>query len=205
MALRIDMERALRRTDLAWRLGQISEGAAVQGIFFTNLDERARELGPAVQAAYRDYFKIYKFSAFRMYPCKDYLTRLVALADVGFDGDTYHGIRMIHQAAFPAWRRTLLGRSWFAIFGSDFRGVLKHMCSTLTSVANYCTAELVQADPLIVRFRNQYVYVEHAMVGSIEGVAKTCNANVRVEVQMSGPFTGNLVIQPLAAELPVAG
>lgn len=203
MSAGIDLKRALRKTDLSWRLEQLPKEAAVRGAFFNMLDERAREVSPELQASYRRYFKTYEFSTLRFYSCKDYLLRLVVLANAAFD-DPYRGIRVFQAAAFPAWRRTLIGRSWFALFGSDFRGVLRQMCSTFTSVANYCSAELVEnSEPLVVRFRRQYVYIEHAMLGAIEGVARACDQPVRLSVQLVDPFNGDVIVQRPGAELSV--
>jgi len=104
------LEECFAHTDLQWRLGQIPDSHAVRGVFMNMLDERAGEFGPQVQQTYRSFFQTYSFAPVRLYPVKDYLTRLVKLAQIKWGGpDIYRGIFEIQAAAFPAWSRSLPG------------------------------------------------------------------------------------------------
>ena len=88
-------------TDLEWRLKQIPDSASCRGVYFNMLDERAREYGPNVQAAYRDFFKTHKFSPLRLFSVKDYLTRMLMLANIQFGApNIYRGVFELQAASY---------------------------------------------------------------------------------------------------------
>jgi uncharacterized protein (TIGR02265 family) len=191
------MRECFEHTDLEWRLGQIPEWAACRGVFFNMLDERAGELGAATQSQYRGFFRTHRFTAFRLYPVKDYLTRMVKLAHIHFGEEKiYQGIFEIQAQAYPAWRRTVLGAASFAMLGSDFDRILRLVIRQMPRVVNYMRAELQTEAPglHIVKFRDEYVYIEHAMVGALHGLARSCGVDAQIRVNLDGPFNGTVHI-----------
>jgi uncharacterized protein (TIGR02265 family) len=186
------MKECFEHTDLEWRLQHIPDRAACRGVFFNMLDTRARAFGVEVQREYRDFFKLHDFSALRLYPVKDYLTRLVKLAQIQFGGpNIYQGIFQIQEQAFPTWKTTLIGRAGFAIFGANLEAVLDIICRPPSKAQNYGRAELTRiADGFEVRFFDEYVYIQHAMAGALKGVARACNKEVKVSVELKDAFEG---------------
>src|SRR5258706_6815629 len=135
-------------TDLEWRLAQIPDDAACRGVFFNMLDQRASEFGPDIQSEYRRFFKLYSFSGLRLYSVKDYLTRIVKLAEMRFGAaNIYHGIFEIQAAAFPTWRRTLVGRAAFGIIGSEFATVMRIATRNTQKSWNYGSYDFFEDRP----------------------------------------------------------
>ena len=103
------MKECYAHTDLEWRLAQIPNHAANRGIFSNMLDDLAGNLSPETQRRYREFFQTYRFSAFKYYPIKDYLTRMVKLSEIHF------GVENIYRASTNSKRtRTRTGgkHSW---------------------------------------------------------------------------------------------
>ena len=194
------LQECYANTDLQWRLGTIPDEWAVRGVFFNMLDDRAGELDPATQRAYRDYFRIHRFSPFRFYPVKDYLTRIVLVSQIHFGArNIYQGIFEIQRHAFSTWRGTLIGRAAFAVLGRNLDAVLAgteraYMGKTAT---NYTDLHVVHenASTVRVRFRSEPVYIEHAMRGALAGVIDACGIDADVEADLTGPFDGDVVIR----------
>jgi uncharacterized protein (TIGR02265 family) len=192
------MKACFEHTDLEWRLKQIPDSAMARGVFFNMLDDRASELGPETQRAYRSFFTTYRFSAFRLYPVKDYLTRMVKLAQLQFGGpNIYRGIYEIQAQAYPSWRRTVLGAASFAVLGSDFDRILGLVIRQMPRVVNYMTAELQHPERGIyeISFSNEYVYIEHAMAGALDGLARSCGLGARLSTRLDTPFKGTVRIE----------
>ena len=186
------LKECFAHTDLEWRLRQIPENAACRGVYFNMLDERAAAFGRDAQNEYRNFFKLIQFSAFRLYPIRDYLTRMVKLAAIQFGAPNIHrGLFEIQAAAWPAWRRTLVGRATFAILGSDFDGVIRVMGGAVSKSLNHGSCKIVSNGPsqYIARFVEQYVYIEHAMAGALSGVARACGVDVELETRLGTPST----------------
>lgn len=184
-----------RHTDLAWRLTQIPPDATCRGAFFNMLDDRAGTLGAATQEEYRRFFRIHRFSSFRMYPVSDYLTRLVVLAQIHFGAEAiYPGIRELQSGAFDAWAETLLGKAALAVvdpsLGSMFRMLERAYASK--TVVSHARLEVTSESSreIVVEVRSEFVYIEHAMVGAAEGIARVCHVPVEVTAELSTPFDG---------------
>jgi uncharacterized protein (TIGR02265 family) len=189
------LEVCFAHTDLAWRLTQIPDHYAVRGVFMNMLDERAEEFGPDVQAAYRRFFGTFQFAGIRLYPVKDYLTRLVKLAAIRFGGPGIHqGLFEIQAAAFPAWRRSLPGRMTFAVLGSNLDAILKVTNRAMSGAINHGTCQIAKLGPdrYVASFRDQPNYVEHSMAGALAGVARACGLDVAVETEMLDAFNGDV-------------
>lgn len=193
------LEACEEATDLTWRLAQIPPEATCRGAFFNMLDDRAGTLSLETQSEYRRFFRIHRFASFRMYPLSDYLTRLVVLSQIHYGADRiYPGVRQLQSGAFDAWADTLLGKAALAVvdpsLGSMLR-MLERAYASRTVVSN-ARFHVVSETPteIVTGIEEEYVYIEHAMVGAIEGVARVCGVNVTVTAELSGPFDGALRI-----------
>ncbi len=193
------LEACERTTDLAWRLTQVPSDACCRGAFFNMLDERAGALGPETQDEYRRFFRVYRHPSFKMFPVSDYLTRLVVLAQVHYGADhIYTGIRQLQSGAFDAWAETLLGKAAIAVVDPSFPSMLRMLERAYASrtVVSHARFRVVSetAEEVVTELEQEYVYIEHAMVGAIEGVARVCGVEVSVTPELKGPFDGVLRI-----------
>jgi uncharacterized protein (TIGR02265 family) len=187
-------------TDLKWRLGAIPADATCRGAFFNMLDDRAGTLSPDSQAEYRRFFKIHRFSAFRMYPVRDYVTRIVVLSQIHFGAESiYAGIRELQSGAFDAWGRTLLGRAALAVVAPQLPSVLRMLERAYASqtVVSHSRFSVVSVDDreIVTRLSDEHLYIEHAMVGALEGVARMCGVEgAELVTELDGPFDGTIRI-----------
>lgn len=194
------LERCERATDLVWRLGQIPPDATCRGAFFNMLDERAGTLCPETQAEYRAFFRIHRFASFKMFPVSDYLTRLVVLAQIHYGSEQiYEGVRQLQSGAFDAWAETLLGKAALTVVDPSLGSLLRmleraYASRTVVSHARFRVVSESDAE-IVTELEQEYVYIEHAMVGAIEGVARVCGADVVVTAELRGPFDGLIRIR----------
>lgn len=201
------MEDCYAHTDLEWRLTRIPDEWAVRGVFMNMLDERAAEFSADVYRAYGDFFTTRRFSVVRLYPVKDYLTRLTKLAELAFGAPNIHrGIFEIQAAAFPAWRRSLPGRMTFAVLGDNFDAILRMTNRAMSGAINHGSCVISAEGPGVYRaaFRDQPNYIEHAMAGALTGVGRACGVEVQVETKLIDPFNGDVTIRVLQPKAPAA-
>jgi uncharacterized protein (TIGR02265 family) len=186
-------------TDFEWRLAQIPDDALCRGAFINMLDEHAGALSAETRAEYRRFFRIYRFVPFRMYPLRDYLTRMGILAQVHWGGEgVYRGIRSLQSQAFDAWSSTLMGRAALAVIDPTLPGMLRmieraYASNTLTSYAGFEVRSTSDRE-IVTYFRNEYNPIEHAMVGALEGVLRLCKAKGDVTAELDDPFNGTVRI-----------
>lgn len=184
-------------TDLEWRLSQVPDEATCRGAFFTMLAERARDFGPEVLAEYTRVFPPAEHAAFRMYPVRDYLTRLVVLSQVRYGAENIPaGLRHFQASAFDAWATTMLGRATMKMVERRPGPILRmleraYASRTVNSHANLIV-ETVEPHLVVVRFETEYLYIEHAMVGALEGVMAVCGLKATSSVELRGPFDGTV-------------
>ncbi|MBN8613533.1 MAG: DUF2378 family protein [Deltaproteobacteria bacterium] len=194
------LEACEQATDLTWRLSQIPPEATCRGAFFNMLDDRAGALSLETQAEYRRFFRIHRYASFRMFPLSDYLTRLVVLAQIHYGKDAiYSGVRRLQSGAFDAWADTLLGKAALAVVDPSLGSMLRmleraYASRTVVSNARFRVVSET-ATEIVTEIDEEYVYIEHAMVGAIEGVARVCGVDVTVRAELSGPFDGILRIE----------
>ncbi len=197
------LEACHARTDLAWRLSQIPEDATCRGAFFNMLDHRAGTLGTDTQDEYRRFFRLHQFASFRMYPITDYLTRLVVLSQIHYgEQNIYRGIRELQSGAFEAWAETLLGRAAVSLvepsLGTMFR-MLERAYASHTIVSRATLRVISETDrEVVTELHDEYVYIEHAMVGAAEGIARMCRVRAEVTAELTGPFDGFVRVRRLA-------
>ena len=192
---RASLAEVYAHTDFEWRLAQIPEDALCRGAFINMLDEHAAALSTETQAEYRRFFRIYRFVPFRMYPVRDFLTRMGILAQVHWGAEgVYQGIRTLQSQAFDAWSSTLLGRAALALVDPSLPGMLRmveraYASHTLNSHASFEVLSVSERE-VVTYFRNEYLPIEHAMVGAIEGVLRLCKTKGDVTAELEGPFDG---------------
>lgn len=186
-------------TDLEWRLAQVPSDAAVRGVFFNMLDASAARRGAGVHRAYRDFFRTWQFSPIRFYPVRDYLTRLVLLAQVAFGAERIMGgVFALQSGAYAAWRNTLLGRAMFSVLRSDLGLALAtteraYATRAVTSYSDFYVTRLAPERFRTV-FRGEYVYIAEAMAGALVGMGRALGHDVEAQTRLETPFEGEVLL-----------
>lgn len=186
-------------TDLEWRLAQIPPDAAVRGVFFTMLDRSAASFGSETHAAYREFFRTWDFSAIRFYPVRDYVTRLVLLAQMRYGAEHIaRGLFEIQSGAYAAWRSTLMGKAMFQLLRGNLLGALQTTERAYAAhvVTSYSTLRVSQPSParIRVRFETEYVYIAEAMAGALVGMASVLGHETEAQTELESPFTGTVTL-----------
>jgi len=196
---RASLAEVFAHTDFEWRLAQIPDDALCRGAFINMLDEHAASLSTDTQAEYRRFFRIYRFMPIRMYPLRDYVTRMGILAQIHWGGEGVHeGIRALQSQAFDAWASTLLGRAALAVIEPTLPGMLRmidraYASHTLTSHSSFAVRSVSDGE-IVTQFRDEYIPIEHAMVGALEGVLALCKVRGDVTAELDDPFNGTIRI-----------
>jgi uncharacterized protein (TIGR02265 family) len=168
-----------------------------RGAFFNMLDDRAGMLSPNTQAEYRGFFRVTRFVPFRMYPVRDYLTRMAIVSQIHYGAPkVYDGMRTIQSSAFDAWARTLLGRAALAVIEPSLESTLRmieraYASHTLNTHANFKVMS-VTSEEIVTRFEMEYLPIEYAMVGALEAVLVLCRVPGVVTAELESAFTGVL-------------
>jgi hypothetical protein len=194
-AATIRLQECFRHTDLEWRLAQIPAEASCRGAFINMLDERAGQLGRVTQTAYREAFSIHKVSPFKMIPVSRYVTQLVVLAQIHHGNEAIHqGMRAITGEAFSL-TSVLFGRSQVPD-KARLAGALWFVERTWSRILNYSKFSFTQTSStqIVVSFTNEYVYIDPAMLGGLEGLARLCGVDVRCSVKLRDAFNGEIVM-----------
>lgn len=198
--LDLRLKECFRTTDLEWRLAQIPDDAKCRGAFLNALDDQAGEFSAEAQRTYRDCFSIQRVPVFKMISVKTYLTHLMVLSQIQFP-DILDGLRVIMMDVF-AMTAHLFGQETNP--GSvDYAEKLAYIESVWASkkLHNYSTLSVrkVSKTKHVVSFGNEYLYIGHAMVGGLEGVAVACGIDVACEAKLSDPFNGEVVVEARGA------
>ncbi len=171
-----------------------------RGAFFNMLYDRAGVLSKETQGAYRSFFRITRFVPFRMYPVRDYLSRMAIVSQVTWGAErVYEGMRMIQASAFDTWAQTLVGRAALAVIDPSLEGVLRmieraYASRTLNTHADFNIVS-VSREKIVTRFTTEYLPIEHAMVGALEAVLVLCKVNGTIRAALDTPFDGTVTVR----------
>lgn len=184
-------------TDLEWRLAQIPDDATCRGAFFNMLSDRSRQFGPEVEREYGRIFQYNDYTPYLMYPVRDYVTRIVVLAQIQYGAEQIPmGLRRLQATAFDAWAGTMLGRAAMRVVDRRPAPILRMLERAYASHTVNSHARLViktlQPELIVVAFEREYLYIEHAMVGALEGVTTFCGLTSETSVELLGPFDGTI-------------
>lgn len=181
--------------DIVDRLARIPLTARVRGLLFHAIEQEVDRRGKL--GAYREIFPATRFSAVPFYPLGDYLVRLAcAGAVVTSPADVHEGMKLVSRGNAVAFAQSLIGRALIRLLSRDPVRLTEQGMAAQRQMASYGRWEIVRRDPreIEVRFREEYVWIESALVGSALGTYESCGITPQVRVELTDRFNGAHVI-----------
>jgi hypothetical protein len=192
----IDWERVRRSLDLDQRLPQVPAHAQVRGWYFKQTaDAVAREGRPAV-ALYRRLSPVRSRWFFRMYSCRDYLEDAAAGAAAIGGADPQASVRAIWRNA-PRYAPLFNAQRFMSLLNASPLDAMRWLEGQRDMFWNYGGWRIEVRDPhyFVVHYFDEYIWLESAHVGGLEGVLDACNATGTVDADLDSPFNGRIHVR----------
>jgi uncharacterized protein (TIGR02265 family) len=192
----VDLGRVEDTLDLARRLTEVPESAAVRGVFFNSLEEHLRRqvgLDPATTAAIVGPHA----RSFAMLPARDYV-RACALAGGIVNGDdAREGMRKLGRDMPASFSTSWLGRNFSRLLKPSPEMAFRFVERTRDLVANYghYRVELLGNRQLMVHLYDEYSWVDTLMRGGCEGLLDACRVRGTVDVDTDGPYRARFLVE----------
>jgi uncharacterized protein (TIGR02265 family) len=181
--------------DIIERLEVVPPSARVRGLYMKSFESVVHRAGRA--KLYERFFPGERFSALRMYPLRDYMTRL-ALA-----GASLHGPERVHQGMHDVWRTnattfasSLLGRTMLRLLSNDPVRLTEQALAARRQTYQYGHWSIVHHGPRCIEmvYREEYVWIESAIAGGAVGAFESCGILAKLETQLINRFDGSTLI-----------
>jgi hypothetical protein len=178
------------------RVVQIPPSAQVRGwIFKMTADEVARH-GPAAVATYRRLTPVRSTWFFRMYSVRDFVQDAAAGAAAINAGDPHAAIRMIWRNA-PRYAPLFNAQRFMSLLNASPLGAMRWLEGQRDMFWNYggWRVESLEDYHFVVHYFDEYIWLESAHVGGLEGVLYACNVTGTVEPDLDSPFNGRIHVR----------
>jgi hypothetical protein len=190
------VDRARGLLDLDGRLAAVPSSAQIRGfIFKMTADEVARH-GPAAVAAYRRLAPLRSVWFFRMYSLRDYLEDVAAGATAIDPGDPQSVVRGIWRR-MPSYAPLFDAQRFLTLLVVGPGDVFRWIEGQRDMFYRYGGWRFERRSEryAIWHYFDEYVWLESAHVGGIEGVLEACSAVGSVQVDLDSPFNGRIHVR----------
>jgi hypothetical protein len=192
----VDVTSVRQALDLDERLSLVPERAQVRGVFFkVTADEVARHGGAAV-ATYRRLSPVRSTWFFRMHPVRAYLEDVAAAATAIGASDPPSAIRTIWRNA-ARYGPLLNAERFLALLRATPLDAMRWMEGQRDMFANYGGWRLERRDEhyAIMHYFDEYLWIETAHRGGMEGLLRACNVVGSAESDLDSPFNGRIHVR----------
>jgi uncharacterized protein (TIGR02265 family) len=181
--------------DIVDRLRVIPLTARVRGLLFHSIESELDRRGK--RGRFRDLFPDDRFSSMPYYPLADYLVRLAAAgAVVTSPADVHEGMKLVSHGNAAAFAESLLGRVLIRILAHDPVRLTEQGLAAQRQMSSYSHWTLVRHDArkIEVLFRDEYVWIESALLGSGYGTFESCGVEANITCVLQDRFNGSHLI-----------
>jgi uncharacterized protein (TIGR02265 family) len=181
--------------DLTQRLHDLPAAAMIRGVFFRLLKEEAAKRGLANTGELNE--RLRGRDGFRLYPARDLMSAYASAASL-LDPDPERGLRTLFLGIVPSYAKTSYGQSFRKLLGNaDLAGALRYLERARERVANYGSWRLETIGPchMVFHLFDEYLWIESAQRGAIEGVLAACHVAGEIRVELDGPYRGAIDIR----------
>jgi uncharacterized protein (TIGR02265 family) len=181
--------------DIADRLEAVPPSARVRGLYLKSLENVVQRAGKA--ELYERYFAGERWSPVRMYPLRDYMTRL-AMA-----GASLKGVESVHAGMHDVWRTnattfatSLLGRAMLRLLSNDPVRLTEQGLAARRQTYQYGHWSIVRHESHSIEmvYREEYIWIESAIAGGAVGAFESCGIQARFETKLINRFDGSTLI-----------
>jgi uncharacterized protein (TIGR02265 family) len=181
--------------DIADRLEAVPPSARVRGLYLKSLENIVQRAGKA--ELFERYFGGERWSAVRMYPLRDYMTRL-AMA-----GASLKGVERVHEGMHDVWRtnattfaNSLLGRAMLRLLSNDPVRLTEQGLAARRQTYQYGHWAIVRhgTHSIEMVYREEYIWIESAIAGGAVGAFESCGIQAKFETKLINRFDGSTLI-----------
>ncbi|MDF3066679.1 MAG: hypothetical protein K0R38_2280 [Polyangiaceae bacterium] len=181
--------------DIADRLEAVPPSARVRGLYLKSLENVVQRAGKA--ELYQRHFASERWSPVRMYPLRDYMTRL-AMA-----GASLKGVEHVHAGMHDVWRTnattfatSLLGRAMLRLLSNDPVRLTEQGLAARRQTYQYGHWSIVRhgSHSIEMVYREEYIWIESAIAGGAVGAFEACGIRAQIETKLINRFDGSTLI-----------
>lgn len=191
-AAAVDLKAAFEVMGIDERRAKIPDTDHVRGVLFKMTEDAIARAGPSAVTAFRHLAAPKKRWPFRMYPVLDYIEETAVAAAVLRPEDPLGAIREI-------WRETAKyapvfnAERFLAMLRIDALGALRWLEQQRAMFCNYGSWRLEEIGPesVVMHYFDEWIWVDAAHRGGLEGVLRACHAVGSVDVVLESSFQGH--------------
>ncbi len=192
----IDLQSSRTLLDLDRRLALLPAQAQVRGFLFRMTGDEVARHGAAAVAAYRRLSPVRSTWFFRMYSVRDYLEDVAAAATVLAPREPAAAVRAIWRNA-PRYAQLFDARRFLSLLGVSVVDVMGWLEAQRDMFADYGSWRLERREEryFVMHYFDEYIWIESAHRGGLEGVLRACGLDGTVEVDLESPLDGRLHVR----------
>jgi hypothetical protein len=192
----VDVEGVRRTLDLDRRLAQIPRRAQVRGWYFKQTADAVARCGRSAFAVYQSLTTVRSTWFFRMYSLRDYLEDAAAGAAAIDASDPHSALRSIWRNA-PRYAGLFNAQRFLSLLQASPLDALGWLLDQRDLFFNYGGARVERRDDryFVVHYFDEYIWIESAHRGGVEGLLTACNATGSADVDLDGPFDGRIHVR----------
>jgi uncharacterized protein (TIGR02265 family) len=192
----VDLRQVRATLDLDRRLGLVPASAHVRGFFFKQTADEVARHGPGAVVAHRRLSPVKSTWFFRMYPVGAYLEDVAAAAAVLSPHDPPAAVRAIWSNG-PRYAPLFNASRFLGLLGGDVASAAHWLETHRSYFADYgrWRMERLEDRYFIMHYFNEWIWVESAHRGGMEGLLQACGLRGTVEVDLDSPFDGRLHVR----------
>jgi uncharacterized protein (TIGR02265 family) len=192
----LDVERVRGALDLDCRLAQIPGRAQVRGFYFKQTADAVARRGRSAVAVYRRLSTLRSAWFFRMYSLRDYLEDAAAGAAAIDPNDPHAALRSIWRNA-PRYARLFNAQRFLSLLQASPLDAMRWLQDQRDLFFNYGGIRVERRDDryFVLHYFDEYIWIESAHRGGVEGLLTACNAIGSADVELDGPFDGRMHVR----------
>jgi uncharacterized protein (TIGR02265 family) len=189
----VELDAARRALLVDERLSQIPAGHMVRGFLFRQTEDAISRAGSGARKLWEHIAKPKSRWAFRMYSVAEYIEEAVAAAAIIDPADPARGIRKMWREA-PRYAPLLNAERFVALLGLTPIDAMKWLEQQRSTFSNFGSwrVEVLGADHFVVHYFEEWVWIESAHRGGLEGLLDACRVSGTTEVVLDSPFDGHI-------------
>jgi hypothetical protein len=192
----VDVQRVRRALDLDRRLAEIPQRAQVRGWYFKQSADAVAREGRSAVAVHRSLTTVKSTWFFRMYSLRDYLEDAAAAAAAIDPNDPQGAVRSIWRNA-PRYAGLFNAQRFLSLLNASPLDACRWLEQQRDLFFNYGGMRIERRDDryFVIHYFDEYVWLESAHCGGVEGLLEACNAVGTVDVELDTPFNGRIHVR----------
>ncbi len=192
----IDVAHVRDVLDLDRRLAQVPPYAQVRGWYFKQTADAVARQGRSATAIYRRLSPVKSAWFFRMYSLRDYLEDAAAGAAAIDAHDPASAVRDIWRNA-PRYAKLFNAQRFLSLLNANPLDAVRWLEGQRDMFFNYGGLRIEKRDEryFVVHYFDEYIWIDSAHRGGVEGLVEACNATGTVDVDLDTPFNGRIHVR----------